>query len=147
MLLPDINVLIYAYTPGSPHHQLAREWWESAMNGDRPIGLAWATVLGFIRLTTHPAIRPGGASVPDSLDRVETWLNQPCVEVLTPGERHAEILIGFLTQLGTAGNLTTDAHLAALAIEYHAELVSTDADFARFPGLRWFNPIRPKRKL
>jgi len=77
----------------------------------------------------------------DAIRRVRTWLDHPRIQILTPGERHAEILFRLLTHLGTAGNLTTDAHLAALAIEYQAELVSTDADFARFPGLRWFNPL------
>jgi predicted nucleic acid-binding protein len=73
---------------------------------------------------------------------VRSWLDHTGVRILAPGEHHADILFGFLTRLGTAGNLTTDAHLAALAIEYRAELVSTDTDFARFPGLRWFNPLR-----
>ena len=73
--------------------------------------------------------------------RARSWLASPRVQTLLPGETHAEILFGLLERLGAAGNLTTDAHLAALAIEYQAELASTDADFARFPGLRWFNPI------
>ena len=83
-------------------------------------------------------------TVTESVQAVRTWLSHPDVQIVTPGERHAEILFDLLGKLGTAGDLTTDAHLAALAIEYGAELVSTDADFARFPGLRWFNPVRHK---
>jgi toxin-antitoxin system PIN domain toxin len=92
---------------------------------------------------THPAIQQRPMRVSDCVRRVRAWIEQPRVEILNPGDQHAEILFRLLAHLGTAGNLTTDAHLAALAIEYQAELVSTDADFARFPGLRCFNPLKP----
>jgi toxin-antitoxin system PIN domain toxin len=97
-------------------------------------------MLGFIRVMTHPGIQARPMRVTDCLQRVRSWIEHPRTGILTPGE-HAEILFRFLTQLGAAGNLTTDAHLAALTVEYQAELVSTDADFARFHGLRWFNPL------
>ena len=142
MLVPDINILVHAYNSSSPGHKVAREWWEGTLSRPRPVGLCWVTALGFIRLMTHRGILVNPLHVNDAVGRVRAWLNHPRVQVLTPGEHHAEILFSLLTQLGTAGNLTTDAHLAALALEYQAELVSTDADFARFPGLRWFNPLK-----
>ncbi|HUE21772.1 MAG TPA: TA system VapC family ribonuclease toxin [Bryobacteraceae bacterium] len=97
-----------------------------------------------MRISTHRAILNAPMATKDAIRTVRAWLNVPRVQIVTPGDRHAEILFGLLDRLGTAGNLTTDAHLAALAIEYQAELVSADADFARFPGLRWFNPLQLK---
>ena len=141
MIVPDINLLVHAYNSESRVHAAARAWWEALLNGTQPVGLPWITLLGFIRITTHRQIlvRPLGAAA--ACDRVRAWLACPYASVLHPGDRHAEILFGLLSQLGSAGNLTTDAHLAALCIEHQAELHSTDVDFARFPGLRWNNPI------
>ena len=141
MIIPDINLLVHAYNSESRVHQAARAWWESLLNSSRPVGLAWVTVLGFIRMATHRQILARPLPAAAACARVRAWLTQPCVTFVEPGHRHAEILFGLLEQLGTAGNLTTDAHLAALCIEHQAELHSTDADFARFPGLRWRNPI------
>ena len=98
-------------------------------------------MLGFIRVSTHRQIFDNPLPVATACAHVRAWLAQPSVNVLDPGARHAEILFRLLESLGSAGNLTTDAHLAALAIEHQAELHSTDADFARFPGLRWSNPL------
>ena len=112
------------------------------MNGTGPVGLAWAVILGFIRITTHSQVLTHPLSAATACAHARVWLRQPQVVVLHPGERHGTILFDLLERLGTAGNLTTDAHLAALALEHQAELHSTDADFARFPGLRWVNPLR-----
>jgi uncharacterized protein len=141
MILPDVNVLIHAYNSGSNRHKAARGWWERTLTLPRPVGLPWAVILGFIRIATNRKILDNPLRPIDAIRRVRSWLVVPEVQILTPGESHAEILFGLLEHLGTAGNLTTDAHLAALAIEYQAELASTDTDFARFPGLRWFNPV------
>ena len=111
------------------------------MSGPEPIGLAWSVALGYIRIATHPRILDNPLSADAACKDVEGWLGQPQVALLHPGGRHATILFSLLRHLGTAGNLTTDAHLAALAIEHQAEVCSTDADFARFPGLRWTNPL------
>jgi len=111
------------------------------MNGSEPVGLAWVGLLGFIRITTHRQILENPLPVSTACAHARTWLAQPYVSILHPGDRHAEILFGLLESLGSAGNLTTDGHLAALAIEHQAELHSTDADFRRFGGVRWVNPL------
>jgi uncharacterized protein len=145
MLIPDVNLLVYAYDADAPHHALAREWWEGALSGERAVGLPWLVTLGFIRIMTHRRVLRKPMEAKDCVKAVRSWLDQPRVQILTPGEQHGNILFALLTTLGTAGDLTTDAHLAALAIEYKAELVSNDADFARFQGLRWFNPLGAPR--
>lgn len=142
MILPDINLLLYACNSDAREHPAARRWWESLLNGRQAVGLSWAVVLGFIRLSTQPRLMVRPYSVAEACATVRSWLARPAVLFLSPGPRHAEILFSWLEALGTAGNLTTDAHLAALAVEHQAELHSTDADFARFPGLRWRNPLR-----
>ena len=141
MIIPDINILIHAYNSDSIQHQSAKKWWERTLALPRPVGLPWVTMLGFIRVMTHRGILRTPMFPRDAVHRVRSWLAVPVVQILTPGELHGEILFALLEQLGAAGNLTKDAHLAALAIEYQAELASTDTDFARFPGLRWFNPV------
>lgn len=141
MILPDVNLLIHAYNLRSAVHREARAWWEGHLNGAQPVGLAWAGVLGFIRIATHRQILTNPLSVATACGHARAWLARPHVTILDPGPRHAEILFTLLESLGTAGNLTTDAHLAALAIEHQAELHSTDVDFSRFSGLRWVNPL------
>lgn len=142
MIVPDVNLLLYAYDPSSAHHAAAGKWWEQTIAGPRQVGLAWVTILGFIRISTHRIASPSPVFPSEAMRRVRSWLNNPRVRIITPGEDHADILFRLLEELGTAGNLTTDAHLAALAIEYRAEIASTDTDFARFKGLRWFNPLK-----
>jgi toxin-antitoxin system PIN domain toxin len=142
MVLPDLNLLIHAHNSESPRHEAARNWWESLMNGNSPVGLAWVVILGFVRVTTHRAILNHPLSVKAGCDLARSWLAQPQVVAIDPGSRHAEIVFGLLESVGSGGNLTTDAHLAGLAVEHQAELHGTDADFSRFPGLRWVNPVR-----
>lgn len=141
MILPDITLLLHAYNTDSPVHPAARAWWEGLLNSTQPVGLSWAAMLGFLRISTHRQVLASPLPVATACGHARAWLARPYVTLVDPGTRHAEILFGFLESLGTAGNLTTDAHLAALAIEHQAELHSTDADFARFPGLRWSNPL------
>lgn len=126
LLIPDVNLLVYTCNSNSPSHQDARTWWEATLQQAQIIGLPWSTSVGFIRIVTHPKILKNPMSVEDAIHRVRVWLDHPHVEIVTPGDRHGEILFDLLTQVGTAGNLTSDAHLAALAIEYQAEL-----DFSR----------------
>ena len=141
MIVPDINLLIHAYNADSPSHRAARHWWEDLMNNPGTVGLAWAVILGFVRITTHRHILKSPLPVDVACATARSWLDQPQVTVIHPGDRHAEVVFGLLRELGSAGNLTTDAHLAALAIEHQAEIQTTDADFRRFPGLRWSNPV------
>ncbi len=141
MILPDINLLVYAYNRDAPEHGGAREWWEALLSSADPVGLPWAVSCGFIRLMTHPAVLVRPLEPQRAVAYVRSWLDRPSVEVLDPGPRHLELLGHLLGGLGVAGNLTTDAHLAALAIEHQCELNSNDADFERFPGLRWRNPL------
>lgn len=142
MRLLDLNLLLYALDESSPLHDDARPWVERTLSGPETVAVAWNVLLGFIRLSTRAAVFASPLRVEEALDIVAGWLEQPAVTVIHPTERHAAVLRELLAPLGTGGNLTSDAHLAALAIEHGAELCSTDADFSRFPGLRWVHPFR-----
>ncbi len=141
MILPDINLLIHAHNLDSPRHVPARDWWDRALAGTEGIGLAWVTVLGFIRIATHRGILAHPMSPADACSRIDEWLSLPQVHLAIPADGHFSRLRQNLEDLGTAANLTTDAHLATLAMERGYTLYSTDADFSRFPGLRWINPL------
>jgi toxin-antitoxin system PIN domain toxin len=142
MIVPDINLLIYAHNERAPEHSKAREWWENCLNGVEPVGLPWISIAGYVRLMTHPRVLERPLEVAAAIAHVREWLQQPSVRVLQPGAKFSDLFLSYLAQLGTAGNLTTDAQLAALAVEYQAELYSADTDFARFSGLRWRNPLK-----
>jgi toxin-antitoxin system PIN domain toxin len=146
LILPDVNLLVYAHDRAAPLHQPARAWWENLMNSDRGVVLPWAVVFGFIRLVTHPAVLVEPLPPEAALRRVNDWLKHRDVEILEPGPRHLTIAARLFAATGVAGNLTTDTHLAALAIEHGCELHSNDTDFGRFPGLRWFNPLGAKQR-
>lgn len=146
MILPDVNLLVHAHNIGFRRHAEARDWWESLMNGDRTVGIPWVSVLGFIRISTNGRILERPLEVSGACSRVRAWLERPQSFIIHPGERHASIFFELLESVGTAGNLTTDAHLAALAIEYQGELHSTDADMSRFSGVRWVNPLSDTRR-
>lgn len=141
MKLPDVNLLIYAVDESSRHHARARSWLEQVLSGTEEVGFAWLALLGFIRLSTNPAAFGNALSPARAFEFVESWLGSPVATVVHPSERHAGYLRDLLEPLGTAGNLTSDAHLAALALEHGAELCSRDTDFARFKGLRWTDPL------
>jgi uncharacterized protein len=140
--IPDVNLLLYAVDQTSPRHAAARAWVQEALSGADTVAFTWVVLLAFVRLSTSPAVFEHPLSADQALDIVDGWLAQPCVTVIGPTDRHASLLRELLTELGTAGNLTTDAHLAALAIEHGAELCSCDSDFSRFSGLRWADPLR-----
>ena len=142
MKLVDLNVLLYAVDETSPRHERARTWVEAALAGPETVALPWVVLLGFVRLSTRRAVFADPFTVEEALDVVDGWLALPSVTVVQETARHAAVLRALLAPLGTAGNLTTDAHLAALAVEHGAELFSCDADFSRFPGLRWTDPLR-----
>jgi toxin-antitoxin system PIN domain toxin len=145
MILPDLNLVIYAHNRSSASHLAAKDWWETTLSNPRPVALCWAVMLGFIRLSTQRGIFQTPLQVSAACNEVRSWLAQPQVIILEPGRRHASIVLDLLEKLGAAGNLTTDAHLAALAIEHQCELCSTDGDFKRFSGLQWTNPLAKGR--
>ena len=137
MKLPDVNVLLGAVNQESAEHERARGWLESAFQAPSGVGLAWVALLGFIRLSTRRGILSNPLDVADALALVRDWTGAPGAQILHPGVRHEAILARLLIAAGTAGNLTTDAHLAAIAIEHGATLGSFDRDFERFAGLEF----------
>lgn len=141
MIVPDVNLLVYAHNRAAALHPAARHWWEETIRHQRPVGLPWAVVLGFVRITTHPAVLTEPLPAVDAVSRVRRWLSEPEVRIIEPGSRHLQIVEDLIRHTGVAGSLTTDTHLAAIAIEHQAELHSNDSDFGRFPGLRWVNPL------
>jgi hypothetical protein len=136
VVIVDANVLIYAVDRASSHHEASYSWLEGALNGSETVGLAWTVLLAFIRLSTSPSVFPTPWSASRAMDQVELWLSAPAAVIAEPTLRHANVIRALLADAGTAGNLTTDAHLAALAIEHAAEIVSYDREFARFGGVR-----------
>ena len=145
MIVVDLNLLLYSVNRDSAQHRAAKAWFEDVMSGDEIVGFTWVVLLGFIRLTTNRQVFSAPLSVHDAIAVVDSWLEQPNAQVLSAGDQHWQILRDLLENAGAAANLTTDAHLATVAIEHGAELCSTDADFARFRQLRWRNPLARKR--
>ena len=141
MILVDANILIYAVNRDSIQHRAARRWFEKALSAEDDIGLAWIVLLAFLRITTHPSIMRNPLPPIAAMDYIESWLSQPFVAPLGPGDHHWPILRSLLTSSGTAGNLTSDAHLAALAIEHGGAIYSADNDFKRFAGVTHINPL------
>ena len=141
MIIPDTNLLIYAYNSNSPWHERASTWWVSCLSGTTPVGLSWVVALGFIRLWTNPRIFANPMPVDRATAHVESWMDRRVVKIIHPGPRHAEVLFAFLRTEGKGGNLTTDAHLAALAIESRGVIHTSDTDFLRFKGVKWVNPL------
>lgn len=141
MIVPDINLLVYAYDSSSPFHSKAVPWWQSYLSGTEPVGLLDVVLFGFARIVTHPRVFRNPMTAAEAAGHVRSWLDQPPVQVLAPGSAHVMDTLALLESLGTAGNLVTDAHIAALIMDHEAVLHTADADFVRFPKLRWFNPI------
>jgi len=141
MILPDANLLLYAYDSRSEHHALARSWWESQLSGAEPVCLSWPVINAFIRIGTNPRLHQRPMTLDESLKCAQSWLDQPCVKIIQPTEHHWTIFQQVLRSGAATGNLVSDAHLAALAIEHNCVLHSTDRDFARFRGLKWKNPL------
>jgi uncharacterized protein len=141
MILIDANLLIYAIDSDSVHHNLARRWLEKSLSGTTQVGLAWIVLLAFLRVTTHPRVMRSPLAPDAALNYVDEWLACRCVVGVAPGERHWPILRQLISMSGTAANLTSDAHLAALAIEHGYAVYSADHDFKRFAGLKHVNPL------
>lgn len=142
MILVDANLLFYAEDALSRHHEKARLWWDKTLSGEESVGLAWVTCLAYIRIFTNPRAVRSPLPLEEAADTVNRWLAQPVVQILEPSNRFWNILQPLLIESQATGNLSSDAYLAALALDHDCLLCSTDADFSRFPKLRWCNPIQ-----
>ncbi len=141
MILVDANLLIYAVNQDLPQHKRAVSWWEQTLSGTAMVGIPWVSILAFLRICTNPRIFSQPLSPESAITYVDEWLDQPLVRLVQPGAGHWPILRNLLLQTGMAGNLTTDAHIAALALEQGYSIYSADNDFQRFPGLKHINPL------
>jgi hypothetical protein len=142
MKIVDANVLLYATNSDAPQHQACRAWLEAALNGNEPVGFEWTVLLAFLRLATKPQVFVWPLSPAKAFERIRLWLSTPAAMMMAAGDRHLDVLESLLAPLSTAGNLTADAHLAALALEHGAAVVSCDADFERFSGVVRVNPLK-----
>jgi toxin-antitoxin system PIN domain toxin len=138
--LLDANILIYAYNPGLPEHARARQWLENALS-EGLVGMAWITILAFLRIATNPRSFQEAYSVAEATGIVTSLFQRPNVVLVEPRDRHWEILTNMMVKTQARADLVMDAHLAALAIEHGAVICTNDRDFARFPGIRTLNPL------
>jgi uncharacterized protein len=141
MILVDANLLIYAIDSDSPHHARARRWLETVLSGTTRVGLAWVVILAFLRITTRPGLLRKPLSIERAMAFIAEWLAQPYVVAVAPSDQHWQVFSALLRTAGSAGNLVSDTHLAALAIEHGYAVYSSDHDFKRFPGLTHVNPL------
>jgi toxin-antitoxin system PIN domain toxin len=142
MILVDANLLLYAEDTLSPQHETARTWWDAQLSGASPVCLSWGVLCAFIRISTNSRVYDRPLNLDQATSRVHSWLDQPCLRLVHPTERHWTVLQELLKEGQALGNLVTDAHLAALAVQHGCTLMSTDGDFARFPKLKWSNPLK-----
>jgi uncharacterized protein len=145
VILVDANILLYAEDSLSEHHESARTWWDGQLSGTSVVCLCWPVLTAYIRVGTNARLHQRPLTVKEAISRIQSWIDQPCVRIIQPTEHHWDILQRMLQEGSATGNLVSDAHLAALAIEHNCELCSTDADFSRFPGLHWRNPLAKRR--
>jgi toxin-antitoxin system PIN domain toxin len=142
MILVDANLLLYAEDERSPLNKKARAWWDAQLSGASPVCLSWPVLNAFLRIGTNSRVFERPLTLAEAMGRIESWLAQSCVRVVHPTNRHWDVFKGMLVQGQASANLVSDAHLAALAVEHGCELFSTDSDFARFPKLKWRNPLK-----
>lgn len=142
MILVDANILLYAEDALSSFHQQARKWWDDQLSRSEPVCLCWTVLSAFIRIGTNPRVFEQPLSLEQALARIQSWIDQPCTRVIRPTEQHWTTFRQLLNDAQAVANLVTDAHIAALAIEHGCTLASTDADFLRFPRLKWINPLK-----
>lgn len=140
MKLVDANVLLYAVNQADPKHDRSRQWLDGALSGGETVGFSWLVLLAFLRLSTHAGLFPRPLHADVAVDIVRAWLAPAGSVIVEPTARHIDVLAGLLDAVGTGGNLVSDAHLAALALEHGGVVVTYDNDFARFEGVRWELP-------
>lgn len=138
----DVNIPIHAVNLDSPFNTAVRKWWDDKLSGSKPVYLPWVTIIGFIRISTNSRIFENPLPSESAFEYVDSWFQQPCIEIALPQKDHWRIVKELLRQIGTAANLTTDAHLAALAIEHECPLCSLDTDFEKFTQVEWYNPLK-----
>ena len=141
MIIPDVNLLVYAHNEASRFHVKAARWWETSLNGETSVLIPNICINGFVRLMTHPKILEEPLSVSEAFEMVDVWLESECASFLSPGDRHYSFYRSALLEIGIGGKLTTDAYIAAMAMENRATVFSNDNDFDRFKGVRWENPL------
>jgi toxin-antitoxin system PIN domain toxin len=141
MIVPDTNLLLYAYASDLPDHAKAAAWWQACLSGTEPIGLPHVVLFSFVRIATNPRVFQRPMTPVEACGHVGSWLQQPQVQLLAPGVEHVDRVLKLVQALGTAANLVTDAQIAAIAMEFDAIVQTADTDFIRFQGLRWFNPL------
>jgi toxin-antitoxin system PIN domain toxin len=141
MIVPDVNMLVYAHNGAAREHHDARRWWETLLNGTEAVGLPWVVSAGFVRVISNPKVLCPPLARESAVDYVAGWLAFSHVNPLNPGSGHMSLFRQNAAVSGGDHNLATDAHIAALAMEYGAEVHSADSDFGRFPGVRWHNPL------
>ena len=141
MILVDTNIPLYADDSLSEHHEAARAWWDEQLSGSEPVALCWPVLTAFIRIGSNVRLHKRPLTLKEAVDRVQSWLEQPGVRILTPTDHHWAVFQRMLRAGNATANLVSDAHLAALAVEHNCTLASSDMDFARFRGLKWRNPI------
>ena len=140
MKLVDANVLLYAVNEADPKHPGSRRWLDDALNGDETVAFAWLALLAFLRLLTRVGLFPHPLSTDEACTRIDAWTSQPPSVILEPTSRHLAVITDLLAGTGAGANLVSDAHLAALAVEHGATVVSYDSDFSRFPGVSFEAP-------
>jgi uncharacterized protein len=141
MIVVDANLLLYAEDSLSSLHEVAREWWDEQLSATEPVGICWPVLTAFVRIATNQRLHQRPLTLDEACARLQSWFDQPCVRLLHPTEHHWRFFQQMLHHGGATGNLVTDAHLAAIALEHNGELCSTDNDFSRFPALKWRNPL------
>jgi toxin-antitoxin system PIN domain toxin len=141
VIVCDINLLLYAYDSQSPFHSKAAAWWQGCLSGSEPIGLLHVVLFGFMRIGTNSRAFQNPLTCREAVAHVRSWLSRSMVQVLEPGPNHTQEVLKLLENIGAAGNLVTDAQIAAFTIQCNAILHTADSHFVRFPGLRWFNPL------
>lgn len=142
MVLPDVNVLVYAHREDTAQHATCRPWLEGVINGNESYALSELVLSGFIRVVTHPKVFTRPSSLAEALEFTEQLRGRPNCVPIAPGQRHWQIFRSLCVEAGAKGNLVPDAYLAAVAIEAGCEWVTTDRDFARFRELRWRHPAQ-----
>lgn len=145
-MIVDACILLYAVDADSPFHEPSRDWLEQALDGPARVGFPWATLLAFQRISTHPRASANPLTPVAAWAHTKAWLDAGAAWVPVPGPRHGEILERLVVAGDLRGNLVSDAHLAALAVEHGVGVCSADSDFSRFPGLAWHNPVAPARR-